>query len=488
MLIKLYHGLTLFRKGDIYSPVVLDYFPFLAAYLVILLVVGLVFTKRMSSLEDFFLASRDLSGTWVFLTLVASWIGATSVLVSVNEAFANGVSSFWVMGVPALLTVLVFFVFLARPIRQLSILTLPDLVELRYGRTVRHLASLLIVWYMILLASSQMVALGNFLQSFLHTSYFMCLVIGTIVVLIYTVLGGFFSVVLTDGIQFFFLAGGISVLFIFLALSSSVQDVSQAVQVFDKLDYFSFFFNFKKNSLIAVSFILAWVVSPIAWQRIQAARNVKSARQGLAATCLTLFFMYGIILGIGLLSLPILSGNEAGGSVISAIIATKMGKFLGGILFVAMVAAIMSTMDTAVNTGALSLTHDLYFQFFPRSRTHRAILISRVSTLGITTLAFLVATRFQSILKTLGLSSEIMAVGFFIPGVAMIFLKKKCPFAGFLSLVLGGGFALVGFFCEVGLFAFRWPEWPYSVPYGFALSLIGFFLGLLIDRQRRPSH
>jgi len=48
----------------------------------------------------------------------------------------------------------------------------------------------------------------------------------------------------------------------------------------------------------------------------------------------------------------------------------------------------------------------------------------------------------QSILKTLGLASEIMAEGFFIPGVAMFFLHKKRPAAGFLSLFLGGGYAL----------------------------------------------
>jgi SSS family solute:Na+ symporter len=463
----------------------MDYFLFLTAYLVILLLAGLIFAKRMKSLEDFFLASRNLSGFWIFLTLVASWIGATSILVSVDEAYTEGVSSFWVMGAPALLTVLIFFLFLARPIRKLSILTLPDLVELRYGRTVRHLASLLIVWYMILLASSQMVALGNFLQVFLHTSYFSCLVIGTTVVLIYSVFGGFLSVVLTDGIQFFFLVGGICGLFLFLGQSTTMHDVSQAAQSFNKLDYFSLFSNIKQNSLIAFSFILAWVVSPIAWQRIQAARSVRSARQGLVATAVALFLMYGIIVGIGLLSLPMLSVDRAGGTALSAIIATKTGKFLGGVLFVAVVAAIMSTMDTAMNTGAMSMAHDVYFQFFPQRRTRNILLISRISTFLVAAMAFLVATRFQSILKTLGLASEIMAVGFFIPGVAMIFMKKKLPSAGFLSLILGGGFALIGFFCEIGFLALRWPAWPFSVPYGLGLSIIGFLFGMLIDKSLR---
>ena len=462
----------------------LDHFLFLAAYLVILLGGGLIFTKKMSSLEDFFLASRDLSASLVFLSLVASWIGATSFLVSVNSAYEEGLSSFWVMGVPALLTVFIFYLFLARPIRKLSILTLPDLVELRYGRAVRHLASVLIIWYMILLAASQMVALGNFLQVFLDASYFSCLVIGTVVVLIYSVLGGFFSVVFTDGIQFFFLFGGIVGLFLFLLRSTTFQAVSQTAETLSRLEYFSFFAHFKTNSLIALSFVLAWVVSPIAWQRIQAARSVKSARQGLVATSITLFLIYGIIVGIGLLSLPVLPVEGTEGPVLSAIIATKAGKVLGGILFVAVVAAIMSTLDTGVNTGAMSMTHDIYFQLFPQKKDGHVLFVSRISTVFVATMAFLVATQFQSILKALGLASEIMAVGFFIPGVSMIFMRKKWPSAGFLSLTLGGGFALVGFFCEIGIVALKWPVWPFSVPYGLALSLAGFLLGIVIDKIR----
>jgi SSS family solute:Na+ symporter len=463
----------------------LDYFMFLAAYLLILLGVGLVFAKKMRSFEDFFLASRNLSSPWVFLTLAASWIGATSILVSVDEAYKEGVSSFWVMGVPALLTVLIFFLFLARPIRQISFLTLPDLVELRYGRTVRHLASLLIIWYMVLLASSQMVALGKFLQVFLNTSYLSCLAIGTIVVLIYSVFGGFLSVVITDGVQFFFLVGGICSLFFFLAQFSTIQDVSHAVQVIDRPDYFSLFSNITKNLLIALSFILAWLASPIAWQRIQAARSVRAARRGLAATAITLFLVYGIIVGIGLLSLPIISMEETEGPVFSAIIAAKTGKLLGGFLFVAVVAAVMSTMDTAINTGAMSMTHDVFFQVISQEKSKRVLSISRFSTFFVATLAFLVATRFQSILKTLGLASEIMAVGFFIPAVLMIFLKKRWPTAGFMSLILGSGFALAGFLSEIGLLPLRWPSWPFSVPYGLALSLIGFLFGMLLDKWKK---
>ncbi len=465
----------------------MTYVLFLTAYFVLLLGIGLAFSKRMGSLEDFFLASRGLSALWVFVSLTASWIGATSILVSVDEAYVKGISSFWVMGVPAVLTVLFFMFFLARPIRELPILTLPDLVERRYGRLVRHLASLLIVGYMILLASSQMVALGKFLQGFLHTSYFACLAVGTAVVLVYSVFGGFRAVVFTDGLQFFLLAAGIFGLFLFLQHSTGIQDVSQAARLGQKPEYFFFFSDGKRNALIAFSFVLAWLVSPIAWQRIQAAGTVRKARQGLLAAAGTLSILYGLIVAIGLLSLPNVLRDEAGSSVLSSIIVSKAGVFLGGILFISVMAAIMSTMDTAINTGALSFTQDVYFQLIPKNREEHMVAISRISTVVITAAAFMVALLFQDILKTLGLASEIMAEGFFVPGISMIFLKKKCPAAGLLSLVLGGSFAFIGFLSEIGILANGWPKWPYSVPYGVTLSLVGFLAGLLIDGCRRDS-
>lgn len=460
----------------------IEFFLILLAYFIIILLLSFIFSKKMKNLEDFFLASRNLSALLVYLTLCASWFGATSTLVSADEAYEAGVSSFWVMGAPAVLTVLLLAFFLAKPIRRLPIVSLPDLVEMRYGRAVRHLASLLVIWYMIMLAASQMVAIGHFLKSFLGTSYLSGLALGTGVVLVYSVFGGFFSVVITDGFQFFLLAAGVFSLFIFLAGISSIKEISICAAELGKDQYFNFFFGFKKNILIVLSFTLAWMISPIAWQRIQAARTEKNARQGLFAASGTFFLFYGCVVLIGMLSLPVLSSRSLEQPLFSEIISSRAGFFLSGILFVAVVAAVMSTMDTAINTGALSLTRDVYQQIISSSGERRIVWVGRIATFLVGGAAFLVATRFQSILKTLGLASEIMAEGLFIPGMAMIFLKKRLPLAGLFSLLLGGGFSAAGFLCEMKLLPLSWPSWPYSVPYGLALSLAGFFSGFVIEK------
>jgi SSS family solute:Na+ symporter len=455
-----------------------EFFAFLGGYFAIILFLGLKFSRRMKSLEDFFLASRSLSARLVFLSLTASWFGATSILVTTDEAYRVGVSAIWLVGAPAVLTVSIFAFFLAGPIRRLPILTLPDLVELHYGKTVRHLASVLIFWYMVVLASSQMVAAGNFFQPFLGMSYFWSLVLGTVVVRVYLVSGGLRSVAFTDSFQCFLLAAGTIALTAFLFRASSIKALFQPVD---------FFVDIKKNLLITLSFTLAWTISPIAWQRVQAARTAEKARLGLLITAGAFILLYGLVVVIGMLARPLFSSRALASPLLTELIAGSVGPVLGVLLFVAVAAAVLSTMDTAINTGALTMTRDIYQRIFASSRETGVglVLAGRISTFLVAILSFVVATRFQSILRTIGLASEIMAEGLFIPGMAMFIFKKKIPLAGGLSLALGGGFALASFLSEVKIFPPGLPAWPHSVPYGLALSLAGFAVGFLLEKFRQ---
>lgn len=465
----------------------LNFLVFLAGYFLLLFLISSVFSRRMKGIEDFFLASRKLSGPLVFLSLAASWFGATSLLVTVDQGFNSGVRAFWVMGVPAVVTVIILAVFFASPIRRLRFISLPELVERCYGPGVRHLAAVLIIWYMIVLAASQMVAAGNFFKGFLGTSYLAGLICGTAVVLVYSVLGGFLSVVVTDGLQFFLLALGVLVLAAVLWNPQTLQESIRLAFEQGHREYVNFFSDIKNDLLIAVSFILAWTISPIAWQRIQAARNVRAARGGLAVSGGAFFVLYGLLVAVGMLALPPLLGKELEGPVFSELIRSETGMILGGLLFTAVTAAIMSTMDSAINTGALSLTKDVYQRILGHESSKHMVAAGRVSTVLMGGAALLIATQLQDILKTLGLASEIMAEGLFIPGTAMIFLKRKVPMAGWLSLGLGGLFSLAGFMSEMGLFSVPWPRWPGSLPYGVGLCAAGFIAGWLWEKMRGYS-
>ena len=72
-----------------------------------------------------------------------------------------------IVGLPALLTILLLAFFFSGRIHGLPTISLSDLIEARYGRAVRRLATALILWYMVMLAASQMIAAGQFLKEFL---------------------------------------------------------------------------------------------------------------------------------------------------------------------------------------------------------------------------------------------------------------------------------------------------------------------------------
>jgi len=464
-----------------------EFFLFLTGYFVALLIIGLKFSRRMTGLEGFFLASRSLPASLILVSLTASWFGATSILVTTDQAFQSGVSAFWLVGVPAVVTVCLLGLFLVGPIRRSDGQTLPGLIESRYGRWVRHAASVFILWYMIVLASSQMVALGQFLKPFLGLPYVWGVALGTAIVLVYLLSGGLFSVVATDVLQCFLLISGLAGLCAYLVRSSDVGAVAAAAREAGNAGYFQFFHDGQRNVLIALSFVLAWTISPIAWQRIQAAGSVRKARQGLLAAAGVFIVLYGLVVFVGILSRPLFSGQSLSHPVVAEILASKAGVLGGGLLFVAVIAAILSTMDTAINTGAMTLTRDILSQVSLPSWAGPgfAVRTGRLATLVVALLAFGIAARLQSILQTLGLASEIMAEGLFVPGMAMFVLKKRTPLAGALSLFLGGGFAFLSFFSTLKISPLDLPAWPYSVPYGVGLSLVGFGVGYLIDRHSR---
>ena len=124
--------------------------------------------------------------------------------------------------------------------------------------------------------------------------------------------------------------------------------------------FFDFFHGAGRNALIALSFTLAWTVSPVAWQRIQAVRTAKQAKRGLLASAGLLAALYTLIVAAGILFRPVLGAPADGSPLLARFIASASGPWLGGLLFVAVMAAILSTLDAAINTGSLCLARDVY--------------------------------------------------------------------------------------------------------------------------------
>jgi len=459
----------------------------ISAYVAVLWAAGFGLRRKPASFESFFLASRRLGAGRVAFSLCASWIGAASLLVSTDEAFRDGVSAIWIVGAPAVATLLILTAFV-RPIRAVSGSTPAELMRDRYGKTAGSLTTVLIVWYMTALAASQMVAAGPFLGTFLGTGPLISLALAAGIVIVYSSAGGLQALARTHVLQFLLLVAGVAGMVASLASRTTWDAVRAAAASSAKIAYFDILAGAERNILIAVSFVLAWTISPIAWQRMQAARSERAARRGTAGAALLLGLFYTGIVLAGMLFLPLFPEGGTGVPLVTRFVSQEAGSFLGGLVFVTVLAAILSTMDAALNAGAFTLTKDLLGRTGDPGAGGRPLVLAKVTTAALALAALLIAARLGDILKTLGLASAIMAEGLLVPGLAALFLKKRAPLAGLLSLALGGGHAAVSFLGESGLRFLPVPAWPRSLPLGLALGAAGFLAGLAIElaRGKRP--
>jgi SSS family solute:Na+ symporter len=460
-------------------------------YLAALAAAGLVPRRRGGGLEGYFFASRGLGSAPVALSLTMAWFGASSTLVTADEAWRTGVSALWYVAAPAVLTLGVIFVLAGRG-RSAAAATLPGLLESRYGPGARIAATGLIVWYMTLLAASQAMAARFLLSALFPGSGTLEFGLAVAVVLAYSLAGGFPAIVRTHVLQFCVLAAGLTAALVFLLGSTSLDAAAQTAARFGREGFFDVFRAGGRGILAALSFTLAWTVSPVAWQRIRAARSTAAARRATLAAAALLGGLYAAVIMIGLLLVvrfPEIQGT--GTPILTRFIASGSPPVLGGLLFAGVLAAILSTWDAAVNAGALALVGEgkLGTQYKFRDELSgncivSPIFFSRAAGAAIALASLLIALRLRGILQTLGLSSLVMAQGLFVPAAGALLLKKRSPLAGGLALALGGGSAFLSFLVEAGLARLPLPIWPYSLPFGLGLSLAGFLLGMIGDAWR----
>ncbi len=433
----------------------------LLIYFVLLILTGMLLSRKNINFDDYFYAGRKLGSLLIFFTVTASWFGAASTIVTLEDAVKNGFRSIWLLGIPTVITIL-FFIILNKKIRKTNFVSLPVLLKESYGPAVASLSSLLIFFYMVLLTASQFVAWGKFVGPVIGENYSITIIFGALIVILYSYIGGYLSVVFTDGLQFFLLVSAIIVLLLYFF---------RTPLIFYPND-FHLLENIQRNGWMTISFTLAWIISPIVWQRIASARSSKTSRRGLFLSVMVFSLLYTAII------LTAISVRAIPGASFEKLINHLLPQSAGILVFLGIAAAIMSTSDTAINLAALTLVRDI----LPLSSSHRTIGYSKAATVVAGIFAALIALKFNSIIKTLGLASEIMAEGLFIPGMAALLFKIKKPLAGLLSLLAGGIFAILVFLKAFGL-ALPVPQWPYSLPYGLLLSLLGFVTGCLLDKS-----
>ena len=436
--------------------------------------------KRNDSVLDYFFAGRKLPYWALSITFIASWWGAVSALSTVDLAYEDGLGAFWYYGVPVLISTLLM-VLGSKVIRRLGYLTQGEMMKARYSAGTAKVLSVLILLFMVVTAASQMVGIGKFLGSYMNLRYEWAVLLGTGIVLVYSLFGGFRGVVLTDIIQFVLLIGSVIIVFMAaLRASGGFAEIRYAADMAGKPDYFNITAGASKYITYVITYGCAWMIQANAWQRISAAKDEKDARKMTVMSFFIYIPLYLIVVLTGMAGIAIFDQLPDSG-IVTAITTRFLPPLSGALVFVGISAAIMSTMDSLINTGAMTLAIDLY----PEKHSEKEKLrFSRLATLIVTLLALLIALRIRSILQVSWVASDLITTGVFVPLIAGTVWRRGNSRGAMASMIAGFLYCTYNILIGLGirLPAFWAPESPTQVLLGMGISLVVYVTASLLTK------
>lgn len=452
-----------------------------------------------SDTQLFWSASKKVPGYLIGLSISASMMSISwSCVYGVQLFYWYGLGAAWLLAIPWLITMAGYFIF-APLFRKLNAFSQPELLGKRFGKNVRQLLALPLVFVFIVWGGAEIYAAGITIAPFLNISPQMTMLLIAITIALYTYTGGFAAVVSTDRIQFVFVA--LFVIVMAMIGFNAVKNHDTSAQIFSVAALapkahpgYSEFFS-PGIALIAMTFFAylpGWLIETDVWIRLQAAANNKEARKGIliAGTNSLIFVgMLPMIIGLSALLLyPPVNGIIPERLHDGALIFTSMMQdfspgWLNVLLGIGLLAASMSTVDTCGNVVALSLSYDLLEPNLSAKWTSEKLnKLARWISVAAVFIAFSYGLVINSLWDIFYLSSGVLTTTIFIPVISS-FLPNTNKQQITLSTILGFAGTIIFYFLEAkGHLKFIEPVWLAStgvgyIVFGFLSGAAGFVIG-----------
>lgn len=474
------------------------------AYLVAMVGLGAFLARRGGSFDDFFLAGRVLTAPMLIATLVSSYYGIDVLFGSSQLAFSEGLVAWFGYARPAYLFLLLAAFLVARRLRSEDFRSLPDVLGRYYGPATRTVG-----------------AIASFAYSVPALSLYGFGVLGTVVLgwppvwsmlvfggvaLGYTLLGGFRAVVITDSIQFLIMC-----LVLALAVPFALDRIGGFDAMYESLDpsYFEQMGGLSPWLIVVYAATnLVVLIEPAFYQRIFAARSFAAVRNALLLG-IVLWGAYDwvvTILGMVAQTAAIQGAIDPGVAADHSLLVIMIGVLPAGAFgfFVAGVLATeMSTLDSYCLVAGGNVAYDLYRPVFrPDASDADLIRMTRLGVLGSWFVGFAVAASFEQMLGLWVFLASILISTAMVPILLGLYVPAwRKPRAGLLSSTFGLATVLAGNAAAVLLGGFSeaeetyvwnvtwagstWEVWQeHTMLASVPASLIGFFVGLALDRRR----
>ena len=470
-----------------------------ACYLLLMIVIGVIYMKKTGSASDYFLGGRGLTGPIAALSAQASDMSGWLLMGLPGSVYALGTGQAWIAIGLGLGTAINWLV-IAKPLRAYTIvannsLTLPEFFGNRYQdkkKILLGVSSVIICIFFLVYTASALASGGKLFNAVFGIDYHVAMIIGAVVILLYTFMGGFLAVCTTDFIQGMLMLIGLLVVPI-VAWGFVGGDFSNllAQSGVNSEHYMSLFYN--GDHPITVTEILsnlAWGLGycgmPHILVRFMAIKNEKELKKSsvIAIVWVVISLTFAVVIGIvgRAFLFPKILGAEGAASTESVFIEmiTKVFTeylplpFIGGIFICGILAAIMSTADSQLLVCSSAVSTDIYKDILkPDADDKKVLQVGRITTLVVAVIAAFIAWDPNS--SIMGLVSDAWAGlgAAFGPLVVMSLFWKRTNLPGAVAgLVSGAATVLVWDYLPlVGGQTLSAATGLYSLLVGFIISL-----------------
>jgi SSS family solute:Na+ symporter len=426
----------------------------LAVYLGVLVAIGWYFTKRQNTVTDFWLAGRRIGTVGVGFSSAASWLTTGGLLAVVGYFMLQGMGSIWSFVAPNILALLII-AFLVKKFKNLPSITQAELLEQRYSSAIRAPVGILIAIIMVLFAVADIKGFALILEVFYGVDPVYAALIVALAVSVYVTLGGLHAVVWTDVIQFAFL-GLITLAIAAGAVGAATGGVGAPADAGELLssvpaDWWNpISIGIPMVLIFIVAIIPGWITEQDPWQKVWAARDMKSARNGmlLGSLMITVVFAACAVIAIALSILypeiPASYAEIGMGAMAQAepAMLNFVNSYLSGPLIafcsIGLAAAAMSSADTFATSGASSLSRDIYQRFIKPDATMKEMLtVNRVCVLIIVLAATVSSFFIDGILEAIHIATFIASASYFFPLMGGLYWKRATRQGAMAGLVTG---------------------------------------------------
>lgn len=368
-------------------------------YLIGIMLVGLYFKRFVHSSRDYFLAGKSLPFWAIGMSIVVSDIGAQDFVGVSGGAYRYGIAvgNFdWIGSVPAML--LGAFIFIPY-FWKAGVYTIPEYLGRRYNNALRSLASLTWIIFFAFNLGIIFWASAKLLDTLMGWSYWQSIIVTALVVGVYTFCGGLTAVVFTDVVQMVIMfAGGILVVVLGLHRVGGLSGLMEklASQGEEYRNYFELIQPADVNApfpwtgiLFGLTFVMAnayMIGNQAIVQRCLAAKSEWHAKASMIWGAFLKMLIPWMVMFPGMIAIVLYPNLEDGDRAFPLLVKELLpaGYGLIGLMFAALFAGLMSSIDSMMNSTATLWTKDIYEKYIRKDASDsHYLLVGRITTIVI---------------------------------------------------------------------------------------------------------